>query len=157
MVKPKKAFTGSAYVLFITNAALSVQYTKANLRQAVALDNFLYVAQNHVLKMVEVGLLLCHVSCFCPSASLSGVITEVADHGVLVSLSTSVRGLVPMAHLSKDDGVRQEFRKFFRRGMGVRAVVRSVDGGRRRLILSLAGKLLLYISCYILLGLRYLG
>lgn len=78
----------------------------------------------------------------CFRVFFSGVITEVADHGVLVSLSTSVRGLVPMAHLSKDEGVRKEFRKLFRRGMGVRAVVRSVDGGRRRLILSLVGKLL---------------
>lgn len=69
-----------------------------------------------------------------------GVITEIADHGVLVSLSTSVRGLVPMAHLSDNEGVRKEFRKFFRRGMGVRVVVRSVDGDRRRLIFSLVGK-----------------
>lgn len=68
-----------------------------------------------------------------------GVITDVTEHGVLVSLSTSVRGLVPLAHMSADEAVAKDHRAYFQRGMGVRAAVRSVDGKRRHLILSLRG------------------
>eukprot|EP00903_Cladosiphon_okamuranus_P010099 g9564.t2 len=68
-----------------------------------------------------------------------GVITEVAEHGVLVSLSTSVRGLVPLKHLSADAGVKKKFSELFKRGMGVRVLVRKVDEERRGLILSLIG------------------
>lgn len=71
-----------------------------------------------------------------------GVVTEVAEHGVLVSLSTSVRGLVPLAHLSTDAGVAKKFRELFKRGMGVRVLVRKVDEERRGLILSLLGEIL---------------
>lgn len=67
--------------------------------------------------------------------------TEVAEHGVLVSLSTSVRGLVPLAHLSADAGVKKKFRELFKRGMGVRVLVRKVDEERRGLILSLVGEM----------------
>lgn len=65
--------------------------------------------------------------------------TEVAKHGVLVSLSASVRGLVPLANISADKRVANSFTALFKRGMGVRAVVCSVDGERKRLILKLAG------------------
>lgn len=68
-----------------------------------------------------------------------GVITGVEEHGVLVSLSTSVRGLVPLAHLSSDAAVSTNYRELFRRGMGVRVVVRKVDEERKGLILSLKG------------------
>ncbi len=68
--------------------------------------------------------------------------TDVAEHGVLVSLSTSVRGLLPPEHMSKDDTaqVTKKFRSLFKRGMGVRVVVRKVDEERRGLILSLNGE-----------------
>lgn len=65
--------------------------------------------------------------------------TEVAKHGVLVSLSASVRGLVPLPNISADRRVAKNFAALFKRGMGVRAVVCSVDGERKRLILKLAG------------------
>lgn len=64
----------------------------------------------------------------------------MSKHGVLVSLSSSVRGLVPLALLSKDRSIKSKFSGLFARGMGVRAVVKSVDGDRRRLILSLIGE-----------------
>lgn len=74
------------------------------------------------------------------SLPFRGVITEVADHGVLVSLSTSVRGLVPVTNLSEDEGVTKKFREHFKRGMGARVVVRKVDEERRGLILSVVGE-----------------
>lgn len=64
----------------------------------------------------------------------------MAKHGVLVSLSASVRGLVPPANISSDKRVTNNFLALFRRGMGVRAVVRSVEGEKKRLILSLIGE-----------------
>lgn len=57
-----------------------------------------------------------------------------------MSLSTSVRGLVPVKHLSTNAGVNNKFRELFKRGMGVRALVRKVDEERRGLILSLVGE-----------------
>lgn len=65
----------------------------------------------------------------------------MAKHGVLVSLSASVRGLVPVANISADKRVTKNFTALFRRGMGVRTVVCSVDGDKKRLILKLAGGL----------------
>ncbi|CAM9211625.1 unnamed protein product, partial [Ectocarpus sp. 12 AP-2014] len=72
-----------------------------------------------------------------------GVITEVAEHGLLVSLSNSVRGLVPLANLSSarsDASVTaKKLGELFKRGMGLRVLVRRVEEQRRRLILSLVG------------------
>lgn len=59
---------------------------------------------------------------------------------MLVSLSTSVRGLVPLAHLSADAMATKKFLEHFLRGMGVRVLVRKVDEERRGLILSLKGE-----------------
>jgi len=74
------------------------------------------------------------------SWSCRGVVTEVAEHGVLVSLSTSVRGLLPPAHIGQDAQATKKFRSLFKRGMGVRVLVRKVDEDRRGLILSLTGE-----------------
>lgn len=59
---------------------------------------------------------------------------------MLASLSSSVRGLVPCAHLSKTAGVAENFRALFKRGMGLRVLVRKVDEERRSLILTCVGE-----------------
>lgn len=71
---------------------------------------------------------------------IRGVIIEVAESGVMVSLSTCVRGLLPWASVSTDSGGKLLSRALFKKGMGVRVLVRSVDGKRHRLILTLVGE-----------------
>lgn len=57
-----------------------------------------------------------------------------------MSLSTSVRGLVPLSHLSASEETTKNSLELFKRGMGIRVLVRKVDEERRGLILSLVGE-----------------
>ena len=65
----------------------------------------------------------------------------MTDSEVLVALSTSVLGRIPVAHLSEDATVTETFRSLFKKGMGLRGVVHSVVEASHRLILSLRGEL----------------
>lgn len=61
------------------------------------------------------------------------------DKGVIVSLSMSVRGLLPWASMSDGAGKDIASRSLFKKGMGMRVLVRSVDKEQHRLIFTLKG------------------
>lgn len=62
----------------------------------------------------------------------------------MVSLSTSVRGLLPWASVLGEK--EAESRLNFEKGMGIRVLVRNVEPQQQRLILTLKGEYLEYIS-----------
>ncbi|CAM9675989.1 unnamed protein product [Sphacelaria rigidula] len=61
------------------------------------------------------------------------------DSGVMVSLSMSVRGLLPWASMSDESGKDTASRSLFKKGMGMRVLVRNVDKEQHRLIFTLKG------------------
>lgn len=57
----------------------------------------------------------------------------------MVSLSMSVRGLLPWASMSDESGKDTASRSLFKKGMGMRVLVRNVDKEQHRLIFTLKG------------------
>lgn len=76
---------------------------------------------------------------------IRGVISEINKNGLMVSLSTSVRGLLPWAGVRKGVGeevkgkAESKSRVLFKKGMGLRVLVRSVETELHRLIFTLKG------------------